>query len=135
MYCKKLSFFYLSIILISKLKATQVSEDSLLHHKTNDINNCCHLPVNRTVLISLCINHSSADSNIQTNVNSGLTSPQSSFSLSLLGGARGVMGRRKERERESSSLYLPITPCFRRARHAKMTENESELWPCYYDSD
>jgi len=42
---------------MSKLKVTQGSEDFLLHRKTNDINNSCHVPVNRTVLISLCQIH------------------------------------------------------------------------------
>ena len=45
-------------------------------------------------------------------------------SLSLPGGARGVMERRKARE----SVFLPIIPCSRRARYAKTTGGESGCW-------
>ena len=60
-----------------------------------------------------------------------LTRLSLSLSLSLLSGARAVMRRRKARERDFS---LPITPCYRRARYAKTTGDESgaDVHVCFH---
>ena len=51
----------------------------------------------------------------------------SRLSVSLPSGARGVMGRRKARERDFLLFSLPISPCSRRARFAKTTGDKSGL--------
>ena len=54
-------------------------------------------------------------------------SSPSRLSLSLPSGARGLMGRRKARERDFLLFSLPITPCSRRARFAETTGDKSGL--------